>query len=216
MHQNDLNKQILESKNSLIYGTSGTGKTTLAIEIIVKYLQGNFKYELFNKEINLLHPLVGGQVPVLFITSDFPYYVLNKIKNKIFTPEHDFNFNPLIHTYNFCKVSNYSILSNLENFIISKQCKLIVMDAYCSSPNQFEDWQKTLDIIQKHEVTLINTVSSRKKMVTSDLSFSSSHLGLLRYSNLAIETKNFSPQSINLKITKNRFGPVNLEIDYEL
>lgn len=213
--------------NVLVSGRAGEGKTLFCLDLVIKYLIDHHKKELHHKTINQLHPLVKGPVPVVFLTSDFPFWVLQKIQQQIFNKP-PYNFNPLIHTFNFCKVGpvpqSTADLDSLENFIISRQVKLLVLDSVtlASSANNhnsvYEFYKKLQSFSYKHKVVIVCSQHSYKKANHQNSSASFfTNSQLLQSACLAFNISKINPSAFKLSIIKDRgnLAGAQKELTYE-
>jgi hypothetical protein len=122
---------------SLIGGSTGSGKSCLVMDLVVKFLHQNYRADLDCGALNDLHAILNDQIPVVIITDEARWPLLLKLSDNCLPDPELSEETKLTRMDNLCRIVNYpqdsandrsEWLAQWESFLARHQVRLLILD----------------------------------------------------------------------------------------
>lgn len=166
MNQDNFFKTCTAPNNkTLIGGSSGSGKSCLVLDLVVKFLHEQYRKDLDCVQMNELHSILNDQVPVVILTEDNRYNLLLKLSENCLPDPSLTSLEKAQRVDNLCKI--YSPLDSditedwlayLGEDLRRRQTKLVILDGSFASihPNVIVKWSR------EYNLAVIHTIPTRR------------------------------------------------------
>lgn len=149
---------------TLIGGSSFSGKSSMVLDMVVKFLHQNYRKDLDTKAINELHSILNDQIPVLILTEEPRYNLLLRLSQNCLPDPELSDEEKAERLSNLCGINNppfevsEDYLIATENFISRHQVKLVVVDGYFPglTPETIVTWSRI------YNLALVQTIQNTR------------------------------------------------------